>query len=157
MDKIQQDVLRFLIKTRGDAIIAPSSDPDSYEQLKTYWKRIQDVFPELYAQQIVIDSGTGETAQISALYVFADAPDKDGEYYLRAQKEKPLEKYALIGISKSALDKGEEYALMVLLHELTHVLSRSDNRMIFHGLLDGMILELNSKTGLHVVNDHGPV
>lgn len=65
---------------------------------------------------------------------------------------------ASIGISVQALRAGEDFAGLILLHELAHVLiddtAAHDHDEAFHALLDQLIERFNQKTGKAIVNDY---
>ncbi len=59
-----------------------------------------------------------------------------------------------IGISLQALHKSKEYAIMVFLHELTHVFGYGEHDAAFYKFLDELISRYNKATGENVVNDY---
>lgn len=59
-----------------------------------------------------------------------------------------------IGISLQALHKSKEYAVMVFLHELTHIFGYDEHDAAFHKFLDKLISRYNKATGENVVNDY---
>lgn len=62
---------------------------------------------------------------------------------------------ASIGVSIQALQQGDAYATMVLLHELTHILKAYpvEHGVEFHAQLDRLIDRFNAATGSNLVND----
>lgn len=63
---------------------------------------------------------------------------------------------ASIGISLQALHAGEDYSILILLHELTHVLSGfpSEHGPEFHAYLDRLVERYNLETRSSIVNDY---
>lgn len=61
-----------------------------------------------------------------------------------------------IGVSVEALMYSEEYAAMIILHELTHVLisGNHEHDEEFHRFLDGLVSEYNSQYGTDLQNDY---
>lgn len=66
-----------------------------------------------------------------------------------------------IGIGTAALDKGPDYVLLVLLHELAHVLidkdrpgNHEEHDEAFHAMLDQLILAVNDFSGKNLKNDY---
>lgn len=97
---------------------------------------------------------------LSLVYVYnqrqqpANLAKNDG-YSSVSERQKDGRRVASIGVSVQALKRGEEYASLVLLHELTHVLKSYpvDHGVEFHRELDRLIAQYNQRTGGHVVND----
>lgn len=66
-------------------------------------------------------------------------------------------KSCVIGVGLSALERGEDYLIFLLLHELTHGLlrfSEHDHEAKFHNQLDYLISLFNSHTGMSIGNDY---
>lgn len=60
-----------------------------------------------------------------------------------------------IGISCAAIARGHDYAVLVLLHELTHLLVPHENHtQTFHMVLDDSIGQYNARYGTHIENDY---
>ena len=59
-----------------------------------------------------------------------------------------------IGLSVEALDRGEEYARMVFLHEFVHIFCGREHGPEFHACLDGFIARLNVVIRDNIVNDY---
>lgn len=61
-----------------------------------------------------------------------------------------------VGVSVQALFYSREYAIMILLHELTHTLSgfSSEHGQEFHAYLNKLIARYNRATGASVKNDY---
>ncbi|MDE7172281.1 MAG: hypothetical protein K2O11_10490 [Oscillospiraceae bacterium] len=61
-----------------------------------------------------------------------------------------------IGVSVQALQRGDEYAAFVLLHELAHITGRSEpeHGKLFHIWLDMLIASYNEATSAKIINDY---
>lgn len=61
-----------------------------------------------------------------------------------------------IGISIQALHNTKEYAVLVFLHELAHILyyTEQEHDTVFHNYLDSLIERYNAATGERVKNDY---
>lgn len=66
-----------------------------------------------------------------------------------------------VGVSVEAMDKGLDYAVLVLLHELCHLLVREppakdqmEHSEAFHARLDGLLAKFNFVFGLDIQNDY---
>lgn len=61
-----------------------------------------------------------------------------------------------IGISIQALHNTKEYAVLVFLHELTHILyyTEQEHGTVFHNYLDSLIERYNAATSERVKNDY---
>lgn len=72
-----------------------------------------------------------------------------------SEKMEDGKRVSSIGISIQALQKSEEYAALIFLHELAHVVSHGRKHdKLYHVLLDMMIAQYNDHHGTHVVNDY---
>ena len=58
-----------------------------------------------------------------------------------------------IGISVDGLDTGHDYAVLLILHELCHVLDSGNHDWHYHSALSGLIDRYNEATGRSVRND----
>ena len=61
---------------------------------------------------------------------------------------------ASVGLSVEALSAGADYAAMVFMHELSHVITGRGHDAVFHARLDRLILKYNRATGKRVRNDY---
>jgi len=60
-----------------------------------------------------------------------------------------------IGISCAAIARGHDYIVLVLLHELAHLLlPQEEHSEYFHYVLDDLIAQYNARFGSHVRNDY---
>lgn len=73
-----------------------------------------------------------------------------------SEHQKDGRRVASIGISIQAMQQGDECAVMVLLHELTHILSSypAEHGRTFHQTLDKLIARYNTATGAKIKNDY---
>lgn len=62
-------------------------------------------------------------------------------------------KAAAIGLSVELLDGDQDYAAMVLIHEIAHMKYSGDDPRFFE-YMDELIAKYNGATGAHVVNDY---
>ena len=152
MDTVQTHI-DFIMKERGSAIVEPPSE--LYDLLSSYTQKAFEIFPHLLTEPVRINESTGETVTPAAIYVFDDDEGpNDGEYYLRYRRGDELNRIALIGISRRALEAGRDQTVLTLLHELAHVLWRTDNPTLFHALLDSIIQAYNKLSGEEIRNDY---
>lgn len=81
---------------------------------------------------------------------------KNDGYSSVSKKLKDGRRVSSIGISIQALNNTKEYAVLVFLHELTHVLYRTEQEhdTVFHNYLDSLIEKYNAATGERVKNDY---
>lgn len=63
---------------------------------------------------------------------------------------------ASVGVSVQALQQGDTYGTLILLHELTHILKAypTEHGSEFHRQLNRLIEQFNRCTGGHIVNDY---
>ena len=80
---------------------------------------------------------------------------KNDGYSSVSKRQTDGRRVASIGVSIQALQQGDEYAVMVLLHELTHILSSypAEHGTEFHRTLDKLIARYNAATGAKIEND----
>ncbi len=98
---------------------------------------------------------------LSLVYVYdqnkqpANIAKNDG-YASISQKLNIFSRVSAIGISTQALQKGEEYAALVFLHELAHILYNVPDKHgeEFHKHLNKLIDRYNSETGSQIKNDY---
>lgn len=81
---------------------------------------------------------------------------KNDGYSSVSKRQTDGRRVASIGISVQAIQQGDGYATMILLHELAHILRAypSEHGPEFHRELDRMIEQFNRRTGGHIVNDY---
>lgn len=100
-------------------------------------------------------------SSLSLVYVYdqREQPESispnDG-YSSVSERQTDGRRVASIGISIQALHRGDEYAVMVLLHELAHILRSYpvDHGQEFHQTLDKLIVRYNVATGAKIENDY---
>lgn len=98
---------------------------------------------------------------LSLIYLYdqREQPTKikkfDG-YTSKRRYQKGEQRAAAIGISVQALHTSNEYAIMVFLHELTHILYESpkEHDIYFHNFLNFLIEKYNNATGAKIKNDY---
>lgn len=73
-----------------------------------------------------------------------------------ANRKNDGRRVASIGISIQALHAGHDYAIMVFLHEMAHVLSSfpSAHGPEYHAYLDRLIERYNQAAGTEITNDY---
>lgn len=59
-----------------------------------------------------------------------------------------------IGLSCETLNEGAEYAQLIFLHELSHIIYGKEHSVGFHRHLDMFIAQVNQATGTSIVNDY---
>lgn len=73
-----------------------------------------------------------------------------------SERLKDGKRVSAIGVSLQALHYYKEYAVMIFLHELTHILydTKEEHGAEFHSYLDNLIERYNQATGEKVENDY---
>ena len=81
---------------------------------------------------------------------------KNDGYASVSERQDSGRRVASIGVSIQAIQQGDGYATLILLHELAHILRAypSEHGIEFHQQLDSMIERFNRCTGDHIVNDY---
>ena len=125
-------------------------DPAEWEFAKRTFAQITSIFlPDLLC------------SALSLVYVYdqdAQPPEIskcDGRSSV-SERQSDGRRVASVGISLQALHYREDYAILILLHELTHILSGfpSEHGPEFHAYLDKLIARYNAATGATVQNDY---
>ncbi len=100
-------------------------------------------------------------SDLAAIYVYdmdTQPPEvsKCDGYASVGKRQSDGRRVASIGISIQALHAGANYAVMVFLHELTHVLSGfpSEHGPEYHAYLDRLIERYNQAAGTEITNDY---
>lgn len=153
MDKIKK-----VLKENG---IVPCDDPEITEKFIEYIKDSIEYFPELFLTPFRICDG--EYTQIMAYCVgynedaSTDGKFTDGrclnQFRIRDDNNK-LETRSIICIHEAAIKAGREYTILVFWHELTHAITDTDNPLLFHAMLDGLLNAYEKRTGEHIENDY---
>lgn len=124
-------------------------DPAEREFAKRTFATITDVFlPDLLC------------SCLSLIYLYdqdAQPPEisKCDGYSSVSERQSDGKRVASIGISLQTLHAGEDYAVLVFLHELCHVLyGFPAHGQVFHKRLDSLIERYNLLTGAGVKNDY---
>ena len=97
---------------------------------------------------------------LSLVYVYdqrqqpVDLAKNDG-YSSVSEQMQDGHRVASIGVSIQALQRGDAYAMMILLHEMAHILRSYpvEHGVEFHAQLDQLINRFNAATGSSLVND----
>ena len=146
---LQRDHERALKFVQDQGIII-CFDPAEREFAKRTFAPITNVFlPDLLC------------SALSLVYVYdmdkqPPAVKKCDGYSSVSERQSDGQRVASVGISLQALHAGEDYAVLVFLHELTHILSGfpSEHGTGFHAFLDRLIERYNRATGAAVQNDY---
>lgn len=134
-------VLRW-VQSQGQEIC---HDTKENQQLSVLLDELRPIFPEI--------------EQVHAWFTYRQAnqppplSEHDGELW----KDCTLDVGTLyaIGISLEALDAGHDYGVLVILHELTHVLlDGGEHDRHFHSVLNDLLDRYNRATGQSVKNDY---
>lgn len=134
-------VLRW-VQSQGQEIC---HDTKENQQLSVLLDELRPIFPEI--------------EQVHAWFTYRQAnqppplSEHDGELW----KDCTLDVGTLyaIGISLEALDAGHDYGVLVILHELTHVLlDGGEHNRHFHSVLNDLLDRYNRATGQSVKNDY---
>lgn len=142
--------LRKWIETQQGMVI--SDDPAIAAATEPVFLAIQKVFPSFW-----------ECVTLQFCYV----GDEQSEEYRNddgiSWKDVTSDAGTLfaVGLSREATEQGFEYAAMIAMHELCHVLCDiaeiceiHEHDRHFHNVLDGLIKRFNDQTGLTVKNDY---
>lgn len=149
MELLQRDHERA-IKFVHDQRIQICLDPAEREFAKQTFAPISAVFwPDLLSSVL----------SLVYLYDMDKQPPEISKCDGRAsvsERQSDGRRVASIGISLQALHAGETYAVLIFLHELTHILSGfpSEHGPEFHAHLDKLIARYNAATGATVQNDY---
>lgn len=143
-------VKRYFRDQFGEALI---EDQDLTALLNQYCREAFEAFPELFRERIAVNEETA--VQISDILIY-DGSERGttGESVSRAHKSEPGEWYSVLCISSWAILKGREETILTLFHELIHAVYKTDNPLLFHGLLDGLLLKYAERTGETIPNDY---
>lgn len=134
------------------------NDPETVGKFVEYVADAVEAFPEFfggepfwYAEDFCI-----EIVQYVVGYEENESENKtDGRALSRFREENEvLKMQCCLCIHKAAIERGREYTILVLLHELTHLLTDSSNPIVFHGLLDSLLRLYEARTGEHIENDY---
>lgn len=149
MLEADQKRLRRWVESQGQVF---SDDPAIVAAAEPVFFAIQGIFP-----------GFWECVTLQFSYVGAEQSvehrDEDGISWKDVTPDAGT-LYA-VGLSHEATEQGFEYAAMVAMHEMCHVLCDiagtckiHEHDQHFHGVLDGLIKRFNTQTGLEVKNDY---
>lgn len=150
LSELQQDhdTARRLLLEQG---VVLADDP-------TAWAKLREVFTSVF---LVLHREIMERGTLSLIYCY----DQDKQppriaacdgYSSISEKLTDGRRVSSAGISVQALRYGRDYAVMVLLHELTHTLYRAptEHGPEFHKHLDKLIAKYNASTGKRIKNDY---
>lgn len=141
--------LRRWIESQGMIF---SDEPSITADVEPVFRALQNNFPEFW-----------ECVTLQFCYVAVEQPEdlRAADGYCRVDITSDLGALYAIGLSYEATEEGFEYAAMVAMHELTHVLCAiagtckvHEHDWHFHNVLDGLIKRFNVQTGLQVTNDY---
>ena len=79
--------------------------------------------------------------------------DNDGQSFWGCRTDAG-KKLAAVGVAEEAIETGRDYAVMVWLHELSHVICERGHTELFHSMLDQLIIETNSQSGTQIESDY---
>lgn len=124
------------------------------DEERQYAKEIFKPLGEIFKDEILSSS-------LSFIYLYdqnkqpPSISENDG-YSSISKMLKYGRRVSAIGISIQALHETKEYAIMVFLHELAHILYEPENEhdYMFHNYLNYLIARYNDATGEYVKNDY---
>lgn len=135
-------VLRW-VQTQGQILC---HDTAEQKRLSSLLDELRPIFPEM--------------EQVHAWYTYRqqDQPpplsEHDGEMWKDCTLDGCGTLYA-VGISVEGLDAGHDYAVLLVLHELGHVVADvGDNDMRLHSTINNLLARYNQATGKRIENDY---
>lgn len=142
------DTARRLLLDQG---VVLADDPGA-------WAKLREVFTSVF---LVLHREIMERGTLSLVYCY----DQDKQppritgcdgYSSISEKLTDGRRVSSIGVSVQALFYSRDYAVMLILHELTHTLYwvPSEHGIAFHGHLDRLIAAYNAATGAAIRNDY---
>lgn len=129
--------------------IVRCGDPRQMDKLKTVLVEVFAALPDLLPQ--LVDRG------LDTFYTYRQQEQEggdrlnDGVCWFDHQQDGGV-LYA-IGVSVEAMEKGADYTVLVILHEVVHILKGGEHNQEFHSTLNGLLQRFNAATGRLVVND----
>lgn len=145
------DMGRFMQSQRPHGLNKLCNDPELIEKLQEAAGKVWAIFGERIAQK-----------NCNGLFLYSPK-DQTGDYWnadgitCLYGPRNGTARYK-IGIASSAVNAGEQYLLMVLIHEVAHVIHfdtyRFDHPPEWHALLDSMLAEFTSASGIELKNDY---
>lgn len=152
LPQLRERALRW-IQSQGAVICY---DPELREQAASYLWNIPQIFPELIEHRVV------------AIYIYdlCEQPTYLQDCSAVHWRDVVLDRkgilgalgigtrLSIIGISTAALDAGQDYTVLVFLHELAHAIHGGGHDESFHNVLDGLIERYNAATGSRIINNY---
>lgn len=142
IEQLKKDRKSALKRVKADGIIL-CFDPDERKKAK-----------ELFLPVMQVLQDDLKNSSLSLIFIYRQSEQKgvfaecDGLCFTSSGEDA-----ASIGISTELINGSREYAYMVILHEITHLLL--NNRDVgFFGKLDDLIRRFNEAAGCNVVNDY---
>lgn len=130
-------------------------DPDLLKTLESYIAPVYQVFPGLRADGEGVKVHKGKTVILAEILIYDGTARKTwGETFSRIHTAERGQRYAVVGISAETIRKGQKETVLTFLHELTHAFYKTSNALLFHGLLDGLLIQYERHTGQHIENDY---
>ena len=142
IEQLKKDRNAALKKVKEDGIIF-CFDPDERKKAK-----------ELFLPVMQVLQDDLKNSSLSLIFIYRQGEQKgvfaecDGLCFTAYDED-----VASIGISTELINGNREYAYMVILHEITHLLLNNQD-VGFFGKLDNLIRRFNEATGCNVVNDY---
>ena len=140
---------KILERLEGEGLVL-DDNPAALARLEYLLERVRSVL-------------AGDVAhELSALFTFRES-EQVNEDWQGADGwlwwcSTPQQKFYAIGISSEVLeDTDENYIILVLLHEIAHLLSGQGHNAAFTGCLDKLLAEYNKKTGANIANDYAGI
>lgn len=152
LEEMQQDHDTALRLIRQQGVVF-ADDPTAKEQARELFINIFVALPDVVF---------GSTLALIYIYDMDEQPSdiagSDG-YSSISEHQSDGRKVSSLGVSLQALQAGEDYATMILLHELAHItvnesLVTGQHGGAFHLWLDALIRQYNQCHGTDVQNDY---
>lgn len=137
----------FLRAERSMGLLSLSDDETAKKRLHAAALRVWGVFGERLAR-----------ANVKGLFLWPEDcggiyAESDGMTVRRTDQAGKV--YFMIGVYEGAAYYGEDYLLLVLIHEAAHALNfEAGHYAYWHGFLDQLLAEFNQRTGRELVNDY---
>jgi len=124
-------------------------DPQQMEKLKGVLVEVFAALPDLLPQ--LVDRG------LDTFYLYRQQDQEggdrlnDGVCCFDHQEDGGV--LFAVGVAVEAMDKGADYAVLVVLHECVHIIKGGEHNQEFHAVLSELLRRFHSVTGRLIIND----